>query len=300
MTGLAALGAQLRAGGLSPRALAAWVGTDRVAAVPGLLATRARATPAPAALALFVDGAELALDRLRGLPVASLIEHGLLEHAGDRVRARVAIVPLGPSLLVCDRRDATDERDLVCWPDDSSHHLANAIPPGRRARWLDLGCGSAFAQLARPALATELAGVDINPRALAFATLGAGLSGIDRARFAGTPGDDTFDLVTCNAPLPAADAAAVWRAADAGFFAWLWPAITAQLAPGGLAVVHAARSAIPDTLAGERTIVAYADEAILWWRPDAADDEVATRRALTPERPHVEARDLDDARARHR
>jgi len=33
------------------------------------------------------------------------------------------------------RLDAPTERALVCWPDDSSHHLATAIPPGRRADW---------------------------------------------------------------------------------------------------------------------------------------------------------------------
>ena len=289
---------------LTTRALKTWCGTDRISALSKLLDERAPAstTPAASVLALFVAGQTLPSDRLRALDLDELIANELIERTGDLVRARVAILPIGSALLVCDRLDAPDEREVVCWPDDSSLHLAGAIPAGRRARWLDIGCGSAFAQLARPELATELVGIDINPRALRYAALGASLSGLGRMSVAAAA-DGRFDLVTCNAPLPGASELAVWRHADAGFFAWLWPAIADRLAPGGLAVVHAARRAIPDDLAGERTIVAYADEAVLWWRPDrdAGDAGVVeVRRALTVEQPHIEARDLDDARAQDR
>lgn len=288
---LEALGARLRASGLTPRALAAWAGTDRVAAVRRRLPT-GEPMPAATTLALFVGGAEVSAARV---PVDELAAHGLVERRGDRVRATVAIVPLGPSLLVCDRHDAPDAPDLVCWPDDSSHHLALAIPRtmSRRARWIDLGCGSAFAQLARPDLATERLGLDINPRALRHATLGAALTGL-AARFS-HEADGRAELVTCNAPLPAQHDLAVWRRAGDGFFDWLWPAIAEHLAPGGLAVVHAARSAIPQDLAGQRTIVTYAPElAVLWWRPDAPREERIAHRALTIDRPHLDARDLDE------
>jgi hypothetical protein len=211
MSELASIGARLRGAGLTERALAAWAGTARIAALPARLAMVLPHPPTPAAavLALLVGGAELAPAQLRTLPddlVAALIAHALIERAGDRLRARVAIIPLGVALVVCDRLDATVERDLVCWPDDSSHHLATAIPPGRRDRWLDLGCGSGFAPLARPELATRICGVDLNPRAVHHAQLGAALSGI--AQFAASAGDagaphDAADLVTCNAPMPA-------------------------------------------------------------------------------------------------
>ena len=185
----------------------------------------------------------------------------------------------------------------MCWPDDSSYHLAAAIPAGRRARWLDVGCGSAFAQLARPDLATELVGIDLNPRALRYAALGAELSGLPRLRVA-ADASGRFELVTCNAPLPASAGHAIWRRADPGFFAWLWPALASRVAPGGLVVVHAARREIPGSLAGERTIVTYADEAVLWWRPDGEPGVVEVERTLTVARPHIDARDLEDARAR--
>jgi hypothetical protein len=300
---LATLGAALRTAGLQPRTLAAWAGTDRLSALPHRLAGLARPDPVPAAaaLALFVGGAEVMIDRLR-LPVEALVAAGLVERAGDRVRATCAVLPLGAGLLVCDRRDAGDARELVCWPDDSSHHLAGALPTGRRARWLDLGTGSAFAPLARPELATAIEGVDLNPRAIAFARLGVALTGIHHITLeegdVGAP-RSAADLVTCNAPIPDDDDAAMWRHADATFFARLWTAARACARPGAEIVVHARLAAIPDDLPGERRICVYTPPgarafAVLWWRPDGPTQRLVAHRELTPARPHVDARDRGD------
>jgi len=306
------LGDQLRAAGLQPRALAAWAGTDRLAALPPRLAAlRARPpVPAAAALALLVAGAELPVDRCRALPadrcrslpLDALLAAGLVERAGDTVRARVAVLPLGRGLLVCDRADAPAAPELVCWPDDSSHHLAGALPPGRRARWLDLGCGSAFAAIARPDAAARLVGVDLNPRAAEHARLGLALSGIEHAEVVlGDAAADhgAADLITCNAPIPGDPHAAIWRRTDAGFLARLTDAIAARLVPGGLAIVHTAGEALPTALPGERVFVAYAPGApafgVLWWRPDAPARAVTAYRELTAARPHLGPRDRDDA-----
>ncbi len=300
------LGDQLRAAGLVPRALEAWAGTSRLAALPPRLpALREREpVPAAAALALLVAGAELAVDRCRALPLEALLEAGLVRRDGATVRASVAVLPLGRGLLVCDRADAAAEPALVCWPDDSCHHTAGALPPGRRARWLDLGCGSAFAQLARPDAAARLAGVDLNPRAVEHARLGLALSGIEHAEV--TLGDaagdhGAADLITCNAPIPGDPHAAIWRRTDAGFLARLAAAIPAHLLPGGLAIVHCAREALPGELPGERAFVAYAPGppsfGVLWWRPDAPARAAFAYRELTPARPHLEPADRDLALA---
>lgn len=323
---LRAIGVRLRDAGLTTRALAAWAGTARTAALPARLDAMpgVPSTPAGAILALLVAGAEVARDRLRAPPalIDELIAHELVEADGARLRARVAIVPVGPALLVCDRLDAAIERDLVCWPDDSSHHLATAIPPGRRADWLDLGCGSAFAPLARPELAARISGVDINERAVRYARLGAGLSGISHVT--ASPGDvgdahAAAELVTCNAPMPdpSAEAGArardrdrlrnalpeVWRRAEPGFFARLWPALPRAARPSGMIVVHGACDAVLPVLAdaaGERVVVTYTPEgvpgfAVAWWRPDAPARFATACRALTPDRPHVDPRDREDA-----
>lgn len=313
---LGLLGAQLRTAGLVPRALDAWAGTARLSALPARLERRRREDQPPIAalFELLIGGRDVDASHLRAASLIDpLLAHGLVEHDGPRVRARVAILPLSRGYLVCDRLDAPLERDLVCWPDDSSHHLASAIPPGRRDTWLDLGCGSAMAPLVRPELAVRIAGIDINPRAVHHARLGAALSRILHfAAACGAVGDpvEPADLVTCNAPipddrLPARSVPEVWRRADPGFFDALWRALPLAVRPGGMIVVHGAAEALLPALRGapgERVIVAYTPEdipgfAIAWWRPDGPERFVAGRRALTPERPHLEPRDRDDALA---
>jgi hypothetical protein len=304
---LAELGAQLRAAGLTARALDAWA-TTRLAALPVWLAARPERTIAPAAalLELLVAGAELPRARLRG-PIDALIAHGLARDDGDRVRAELAILPHGAGFLVCDRLDAPVARDRVSWPDDSSYHLAAAIPPGRRPRWLDLACGSAFAPLARPQLADARAAADVNPRAVRAAELGAELSGV--ALTAGVADiaapQAAADLVTCNAPIPddAPTSPELWRRAEPGFFDRLWPALAAACRPGGLIVVHATLAALRAGLAdaaGERAIVRYTPDhlpgfGVAWWRPDGPARLVEAARALTADRPHLGPEDRDAA-----
>lgn len=278
---------------LTPRGLTAWAGTDRISALLPLLDRARPLTRASAPYELFVAG--------RTVPRALLppLDDDLVE-GDDRVRATVAVLPLGRSLIVCDRLDAAGPH-TVCWPDDSSYHLLSAIPPGRRDRWLDLGCGSAVAQLARPELADQLVGLDRNPRAIAFAARGAQLSGI--TRFTGATGDLTTpqepaELVTCNAPIPDGGTL-TWRSTDDRFFARLWPTIPARVSERGLAVIHCVRAAIPDELPGERLVATYTPPetapafAVLWWRPHAPARLVESYRALTVARPHLDAQDCE-------
>lgn len=305
---LAAIGERLRRAGLTESALLAWAGTHRISALPLRLGRLARRPPVPAAsaLAVFVAGVELPADALRAVkPLDDLVAIGLLERDGDRVRAPLAIVPHGAGLLVCDHHAAPDDEQLVCWPDDSSYHLATAIEPGRRARWNDLACGSAFAPLLRPELAAEIRGIDLNPRAVRMARLGAGLSGCrhitaEEADIGAAHAPAA--LVTCNAPIPGDPEAAIWRRAEPGFFGRMWPAARAAVAPGGEVIVHSTLDAVPEVLAGEVVTVVYTPVgerayAVTWWRPDAAARRIACQRMLTPARPHLDPHDREDALA---
>ena len=292
------LGAALRAAGLTPRALAAWAGTDQI---PRLrvdeLAARVP-TPAATALALFVAGRDVAAERVGSID--ELLARGWIEESGGRVHAEVAILPLGRSLIVCDRFDASPTEQRVCWPDDSSYHLAGAIPAGRVARWLDLGCGSAFAPLAHPDRATAITGIELNDLAVDMARAGAELSGVIHLGI--EHGDLAIEqppaaLVTCNAPIPS-EGIEMWRHTDDDLFDRLWRTVPERVGPGGLAIVHAAISAMPlERLAGERTVVVYTPPdvapafGVLWWRPDAADRLRVSARALTADRPHIDAAD---------
>jgi len=302
------IGDKLRRAGLMQNALLAWSGTHRISAWPWKIArfTKLPITPAASSLALFVGGIDQPLAHLRSLPIDALVEHGLVELRGDTAHAKVAILPLEQTLVVCDRLDADSEtttrRELVCWPDDSSYHLANAIPPGRRERWIDLATGSAFAPLARPALATSIAGIDLNERAVVFARLGAQLSGCGHIEVsAGDIGEINLapaQLVTCNAPIPGDPDAALWRSTDSSFFDRMWRSARACAAPGGEVIVHSVVEAIPERLEGDVTSVIYTPPgerpyAITWWLPDAPTRRTVRHRDLTPARPHVDPSDRD-------
>ncbi|MEZ4358737.1 MAG: hypothetical protein R3B48_01040 [Kofleriaceae bacterium] len=317
-----ALGRALGALGLHPRALEAWLGTATLARLPARLA-EARPNPSPAAwaLELFVAGrgasVEVARRRL-GAHVDTLVALGLAEVRGDALLARRAIVPIGragaarTALAVCDRWDAPAARDGTPWPDDSSHHLCGALDGARPARWLDLGVGSALAPLTCAPSATLVVGADVVLASARCAALGAALSGHDRLRVLAADLDDAiagrWDLLTCNAPIPArADPAppeaSRWRHADADFLQRLCALVPARVADDGLAVLHAPYEPLRDALAehrGDAVSVIYTPStvppfAVTWWQPHLPYRRRATRRALTAERPHVDGRDRADA-----
>ena len=276
---------------ITPRGLAAWCGTDRLSAVAPL-ARRAAEGPLTQASVLYAF-----LVAGRDVPVRMLpkLDRRLFEVRGDIAHATVAVLPVGPSLLVCDRLDAPEHPDLVCWPDDSSYHLARSLPayfldqspPGVSGSWLDIGCGSAFAQLIRRRPAH---GCDINPRALEYAQFGSELSGVPLVLTKEWP-SWRWSLISCNAPIPGI-AGPVWRATTDDFFDQLYRYIPAHLEPGGLAVIHATEAALAPLadLPGERVVVGYTPEpgfAVAWWAPNGAARYVKARRMLTAERPHL-------------
>jgi len=323
--GLARLGTWLRDAGLTTRALAAWAGTARIAALPARLPAVPAPPPTPAAavLALFVAGAELAQRHLRlpraqpgtPTPLDELIDHQLLERDGDQLRARVAIVPLGrPSWCAI----GSMRRSSATWCAGPTTR-ATTWPPRSRPAGAPAGSISAAALRSRrspaPSSPRGISGIDINERAVRHARLGAALSGI--AHLEAMPGDagaahEPAALVTCNTPIPDVPDRAplsptavpeVWRRADPGLFDRLWPALRRAVGPGGMIVVHGASDAVVPALAsadGERVVVTYTPDtvrgfAVAWWRPDAPARFVAARRALSADRPHVDPADREAA-----
>jgi len=299
------VGELLRHWGLTARTLAAWAGTDRLSALEQKLRFMPVTEPTPVgdALELFVRGSALPIQRARRFDLDRLHAEHLVEVDRGHVSSRYAVLPLRAGFVVCDRLDVTPDRELVCWPDDSSYHLASALPAARTfARWLDLGCGSAFAQLAHPERARELVAIDLNPRAVLYADRGAWLSGVSidtrKGDLADAIDDGRFDLVTCNAPIPepSEELRPIWRATDLDFVPRVFHQAERVLADDGLVVVHAALDAVAPLVAdlrGERTLVCYTPReaprqfAVAWWAPGGSDRHVAARRVLSREHPHV-------------
>lgn len=310
----AELGAALRRAGLSDRMLAAAWGTAIAAHVPRV-ARELPPGPATAALRLLVAGDTISVpDAERGLgpAYAALRARDFLVDAGGEdatayVFAPVSIVPVGASLICCDRN--------TTWPDDSSHHLVGCVPPDRVGRWLDVGTGCGIVPLARRDRARTIVATDLDPQAVAHARFGAGLSAaphlaVIEADLAADAGAG-FELVTFNLPIPAEAGLtgagdSLFRRAPPGanLLARFVAEIPARITAGATIVLHAwlgpAIAAIVDDLAGEVTVVRYTPDhrdpfAIVRWRPDAPTARRAGQRVPTGEAPHLTWDDLESA-----
>lgn len=143
-------------------------------------------------------------DTLRGL-----LDLNLARLIGDRVEPLVRLDRVGPMIVASDLRRRRRAADFVVGPGPASLLLARSVRPGRAGRLLDLGCGSGIQGLLLAASRTDVLGLDINPRAVAFTRFNAGMNG--RARFRAELGDllsdepdraldGRFDTVVANPP----------------------------------------------------------------------------------------------------
>ena len=324
----------LRSVGLVPARLAAYGGTATIAHVPRMARPRAWATVTPQAaipLMLWCDGAtvaEAAAHRALGQHFDDLCAAGFITVNAGQVRALFAVLPIDRGFVCFDftqtddvapnedlaTGDKTDAR--VCWPDDSSHHLLGALPCGpavRVARWLDVGTGPAFAPLLRPRLAEQIVASNINPRALAMAARGLGLSELTHIQTILADGAPTsagmFDLITCNAPIPAPVPTTSWHFAPAKVLQDFLQVAPRYLLPDGTIILHALLG--PNELAmlrrqrGTAHVTSYTNPsiaeandvtrtagfAVLWWQPHRPGPLTSSYRALTVQRPHIDAAD---------
>jgi hypothetical protein len=291
------LGALLRARGLTERAALACFGGRAV--VHAMLRAELVRAPERAVLPwLLVGGrpvARSALEALLGAGGAGLLARaGIVELGGEEVVPRRLVLPVGESLVVADRIGGGTVQ-----PDDSSFHLAGALPARRVDRWLDVGTGPALVPLGRRGLARRVLATDVDPHALSLAELGAGLSGareieIGRADLLDGAGGERFELVTFNAPLP--------RDGGLDLVARFWAGAPAVVAAGGEALVH---SAIPEQgaphlldLPGEVAVAIYTPPGaeipfgVTRWRPSRPPGRHAARVELRSDRPHLTRADL--------
>jgi methylase of polypeptide subunit release factors len=130
-----------------------------------------------------------------------------LADVGDDVVPRARILPIGHLLLASDgySRDVEDPPDYVA-PYTPTARLCDSLTPRPRiARAMDVGTGSGIHALLAAGHARHVVATDVNPRALAYTELNAALNGVTnvecrRGSLFEPVGDDSFDLITCNAP----------------------------------------------------------------------------------------------------
>lgn len=222
-----AAAARLRAcldrAGFTPDALAARLGPNAAVHVaageraPLVRATRA-GDPLDTLLRLFVIGIPVPLAAARAaLPdvdVGELAAAGVVDRSGDEVVARIGLRPLDAPgtpearVVAHDLPPGTDGEvatDHVLGVSASTMALAGATVRRPVAATLDLGTGCGVQALLAAAHSSRIVATDVNPRAVALATLTMELNGVTHAAvrqgdlFAPVAGE-TFGLVVANPP----------------------------------------------------------------------------------------------------
>jgi carbamoyltransferase len=148
----------------------------------------------------------------------------IVERAGTW-RSLVSVTWIAERLILADARaynvvyDGPPPDDYVMPPGADSLGLTHVAPLARRARTLDLCCGSGVQALAASALSDQVVGVDVSARALRFATVNAAANRVANVTFvegdAYAPvGGERFDAILANPPFvpwPDDDAGLLFR-----------------------------------------------------------------------------------------
>ena len=139
--------------------------------------------------------------------VGPWLDAGLVTREGDRFSSPWRVVPFGSSFVVGDA--LRDDVDAVMAVGGSTIALARAAIPSRPvARACDLGCGAGAIALAMAPVAETVFALDVNPRAVALASINARMNGVTNvvARagdwFAPATGE-RFSLVATQPPFAA-------------------------------------------------------------------------------------------------
>ncbi|HEU0169173.1 MAG TPA: methyltransferase domain-containing protein, partial [Chloroflexota bacterium] len=145
---------------------------------------------------------------------------GIVGLGRSHVHPQVQIQPTPEGWFASDILDESPE--FVMGVSDSTRMLAHTTIRRPIESALDLGTGGGYHAILAAAHAQHVVGVDINPRAIAFAQFNAALNGCDNVEF--RTGDmfepvagETFDLIVSNPPFVISpDRAFVYRDSSLG------------------------------------------------------------------------------------
>jgi methylase of polypeptide subunit release factors len=154
---------------------------------------------------------------------AELVRLGLATEDGGQLVPRARIVPTEGVYLAFDTF-SHGEHDPPGWVASftpTAYWLASLTPRRHVHRALDIGTGNGVHALLAARHADEVIATDVNPRALAFTQISAALNGMDnvetrRGSLFEPVADETFGLITCNAPYVISPKAR-WQYRDAGY-----------------------------------------------------------------------------------
>ena len=164
-----------------------------------------------------------AVVRALGRPAVDALAETGLARVDAEVVPQARIVPVDELLVAADgySRAGDDPPEYVANYSPTSRFLHALTPRRRVASALDVGTGSGVHALLAAPHADRVVATDVNPRALGFTELNAGLNGLTNIEtrqgslFEPVDGE-RFDLITCNAPYVVSPERR-WVYRDAGF-----------------------------------------------------------------------------------
>lgn len=177
--------------------------------IPVLLQALAADEPLASLVKLFLLGQDVdrhETARRLGGDLAHLTRAGLVAERGDRVVPTVQLTPWRDLIVV---HDPDPEGELwpehVSGPTPAAETLAALLVPGAVETALDLGTGSGLLALLLAARARAVLATDVNPVALRYTELGAGLNGLPNVEVRQGSlfepvGGATFDRILSNPP----------------------------------------------------------------------------------------------------
>jgi SAM-dependent methyltransferase len=111
-----------------------------------------------------------------------LLELGVLGRSGAGYTPMARVDRVGSLLVASDLRRHRRSADFVVGPGPASFLLARHVRPHPGGPLLDLGCGSGIQGLLLAGERADVVALDINPRAVAYATFNAAFNRRDRCR----------------------------------------------------------------------------------------------------------------------
>ena len=139
------------------------------------------------------------------LPVDLLIEKGLLQKIGDKIRGLFLAQSYDGLLIFSDYTWEEKSGDYVLQVGPSGRYLAAITVRKPAQSALDLGCGCGIQSLLLAGHTKHVTATDINPRALTMTRFNARLNGFDNIEtlegsYLEPVQNQTFDLIVANTP----------------------------------------------------------------------------------------------------